>query len=74
VHWLATALVRQGRPDIPPTREAIATFLADFMRPAAYDYLDVNDLRPAFVAARAALTQWVMHGPTRLRAFRGASR
>jgi predicted ATP-grasp superfamily ATP-dependent carboligase len=64
LHWLATALVRPGRPDVPSPRAALGAFLGDFLRPSAYDYLDPRDLRPALVA----LKRWVTDGPARLRA------
>ena len=69
VHWLGSVLVRRGRPDVPPAREAIAMFLGDFLRPTVYDYADLRDVRPAFVASRSALKRWVKEGPARLRAY-----
>jgi predicted ATP-grasp superfamily ATP-dependent carboligase len=51
VRWLRTTLASQGRPEAVPARRAIATFVGDFFRGSAYDYLDARDLRPAMAAA-----------------------
>jgi predicted ATP-grasp superfamily ATP-dependent carboligase len=50
LRWLRENLCCQGRPDIVPRRVATQQFLLDFLRPAAYDYLDLADLGPAVVA------------------------
>jgi predicted ATP-grasp superfamily ATP-dependent carboligase len=47
---LKSILSHPNRPDAPSRRQALMTFAADFARPAAYDYLDRSDLRPAMVA------------------------
>jgi predicted ATP-grasp superfamily ATP-dependent carboligase len=49
-YHLKETLAHQGRPDVPPAGRAIGTFLLDFLRPAAYDYLDARDPLPALVA------------------------
>ncbi|MBV9171103.1 MAG: ATP-grasp domain-containing protein [Chloroflexi bacterium] len=67
VHWLASVLARPGRADVPPAPQAIATFIGDFLRPTAYDYVDLHDIRPALIASRSAVKRWVTQGPARLR-------
>jgi predicted ATP-grasp superfamily ATP-dependent carboligase len=52
--WLRQTLGAQGRPEAVPALQAIESFCADFLRPAAYDYLDRRDPGPAFAAA----TSW----------------
>lgn len=52
VRYLRETLMHQGEPDVPPIGRTIGTFLLDFARPAAYDYIDAGDLRPAL------LTTW----------------
>jgi predicted ATP-grasp superfamily ATP-dependent carboligase len=51
VRWLRRTLASQGRPDAEPALRAIGSFCADFFRPASYDYVDVDDMRPATAAA-----------------------
>jgi hypothetical protein len=48
-------MASQGRPDIPPLGEAVATFARDFARPLSYDYVDLRDPLPAVNAARSAV-------------------
>jgi hypothetical protein len=48
--WLVDNARQQGAPDTVPTREAFASFLADFGKRTAYDYFDRRDLGPAMVA------------------------
>ena len=50
LRWLVDTLREQGKPGITPARAATLTFLGDFARPSAYDYLHRDDLRPAAVA------------------------
>jgi predicted ATP-grasp superfamily ATP-dependent carboligase len=45
--WLKEALRDPLHPDAPGRTAAVSTFLADFARPAGYDYLDWGDLRLA---------------------------
>jgi predicted ATP-grasp superfamily ATP-dependent carboligase len=51
VRWLRKTLASQGRPDAEPAAGAIGSFLTDFFRPAAYDYVDAGDMSPALAAA-----------------------
>jgi predicted ATP-grasp superfamily ATP-dependent carboligase len=50
LRWLRRAVIDRGRPDVPPTHRALGSFVADFFRPAAYDYVSLSDLRPALSA------------------------
>jgi predicted ATP-grasp superfamily ATP-dependent carboligase len=56
VDWLREVMASQGRPDIPPLGEAVATFARDFARPVSYDYVDLRDPLPAVTAARSAVS------------------
>jgi thioredoxin reductase len=53
--WLLETFAHQGRPDIVPRRQAVASFLADFARPTSYDYFDRDDRRPVLAAGRVAM-------------------
>jgi predicted ATP-grasp superfamily ATP-dependent carboligase len=55
--WLEEALRWQGHPDVPPRVPALRAFLADFLRPTGYDYVDRRDPRPALVAVVGAMRQ-----------------
>jgi predicted ATP-grasp superfamily ATP-dependent carboligase len=55
LQWLQSVTRQQGMPDAPPWGRAVATFAGDFLRPAAYDYVDRRDLRPLLVATRTFL-------------------
>jgi hypothetical protein len=46
IRWLRDTLAAQGRPEALPARRALADFLGDFRRRAAYDYVDRSDPRP----------------------------
>ena len=51
VKWLWENIESNGqRPDCVPPGRALATFAKDFLRRQSYDYVDRDDLRPAFVA------------------------
>jgi predicted ATP-grasp superfamily ATP-dependent carboligase len=50
IRWLRDTLALQGRPEAVPARRAVADFVLDSFRPAAYDYVDASDLRPALAA------------------------
>lgn len=50
LRWLVETLRSQGHPGSTPARDAALTFVRDFVRPSAYDYLDHGDPRPAAVA------------------------
>jgi FAD-dependent urate hydroxylase len=54
IEWLRFALAAPDGPDVPSRASAARTFVADFARPAAYDYLDPRDPRPALRAAAGA--------------------
>jgi len=51
VRWLRSTLGSQGRPEAVPALHAIGAFCAEFLRPAAYDYVDRRDPGPALAAA-----------------------
>jgi predicted ATP-grasp superfamily ATP-dependent carboligase len=53
--WLQKSLADQGHPDAPPPVRALGVFLADFLRPMHYDYLDLHDPCPALVAGAEAM-------------------
>jgi hypothetical protein len=55
LQWLRCVMRQQGMLDVPPLRRAVATFVGDFLRPTAYDYVDRQDLRPLVVATRTFL-------------------
>jgi hypothetical protein len=55
IQWLLESLGAQDRPDALPTRRAVWSFTRDFARPASYDYLRRDDLRPAAIATWDAL-------------------
>jgi len=46
-----TSLEERGRPGISPPARALADFGLAFLKPAAYDYVDWHDLRPAVRAS-----------------------
>lgn len=50
LQWLYWVRRQQGRPDVPRIGRAVGTFALDFLKPVAYDYVDVRDPRPALVA------------------------
>jgi predicted ATP-grasp superfamily ATP-dependent carboligase len=52
IDWLWENLKSRGRPDSVPPKKALRTFAGEFLRAQAYDYVDRQDLRPAFVAFR----------------------
>ena len=74
LHWLASAMARQGRLDVPSRGSALAMFAGDFARRTDYDYVAVDDLRPAWVAARSSITRLAVEAPARLRALRQQSK
>jgi predicted ATP-grasp superfamily ATP-dependent carboligase len=68
LRWLRDTIAFQGRPEVLPARRAVADFVLDTFRPAAYDYVSVVDPRPALVAAcgftlRAAKTRGHRQAP-----------
>jgi hypothetical protein len=56
-----------GRPDVTPLGPALGGFLADFLRPAGYDYVDRQDLRPMVTAASGFGLEAVARGARRIR-------
>jgi predicted ATP-grasp superfamily ATP-dependent carboligase len=50
IRWLRATLGQQGRPDIEQAGRAVTTFAFDFLRPASYDYLKLDDPLPALTA------------------------
>jgi FAD-dependent urate hydroxylase len=51
IKWLWENIGTRGRrPDCVPPRKAIAIFARDFLHRQTYDYMDRNDLGPAFAA------------------------
>ena len=61
---LRAALTSGGRPECARRWPAISAFVGDFFRPAHYDYVDRDDLRPALAATAGWLRD---HGPLRRR-------
>ena len=59
VRWLRAVIQKQGLPDSPPTARAVGTFSRDFLRPAAYDYVDAHDVRPLVTATRTFLRRGI---------------
>lgn len=53
--WLRSVLGQQPGPDVPSRGRALRMLMTDFTRPTGYDYLDLRDPRPAFVAASGAV-------------------
>ena len=64
VRWLRETLSSQGRPDIVPAGKAVRTFVGDFFRRGSYDYVHVDDLRPAVSATIGFATQGMRRGHT----------
>jgi predicted ATP-grasp superfamily ATP-dependent carboligase len=55
---LAESVERRGRPDVRPIGRALGAFLADFLRPAGYDYVALDDPAPMVRAALTSLGGW----------------
>jgi hypothetical protein len=70
LHWLASTMAGQGRLDVPSRASALASVAGDFTRRTNYDYVAVDDLLPAWVAARSGITRLAAEAPSRLRALR----
>jgi len=60
--WLKKVLAAQGQPDSPARARAVGVFLADFLRPLSYDYLDLGDPRPALAAGAGAVRKLAGRG------------
>jgi hypothetical protein len=61
LRWLRETLRTQGRPDVTSGSHAIAALVLDSLRPAAYDYLDPADLRPALAATGGFVSRRLPH-------------
>lgn len=57
LRWLLETVRSRGRPESMSRLDAGKVFVSDFARPAAYDYLQRDDLRPAAVAASTLIWQ-----------------
>jgi predicted ATP-grasp superfamily ATP-dependent carboligase len=72
IRWLRDALTSRGRPEAPPARRAVADFVVDSLRPAAYDYVSLSDPRPVARAATGFVAKAIERRGGR-RACAGAS-
>jgi len=52
------ALQEQGRPGVTDAREALLGFFGSFFVPCNYDYVDIHDPVPAWVAAQNLAYRW----------------
>jgi FAD-dependent urate hydroxylase len=68
VAWLKRCLTGQGQPDVVSRGRAIRVFAGDFLRPAGYDYMRRDDLRPAAAAVIGAARRY-----RRRRVIRGSN-
>ncbi len=71
--WLKSVLSHQDHPDAPSRGRATGAFLADFLRPMSYDYLDLRDPRPALAAATEATQRVRRRAAQRVGRTRGGS-
>jgi predicted ATP-grasp superfamily ATP-dependent carboligase len=55
LQWLYWVRHQQGEPDVPRLGRALVSFARDFLKPTAYDYVDLRDPRPVLVATRSLL-------------------
>ncbi len=55
IRWVVDSLRSQDRPDAAPMGQVLWAFARDFARPAGYDYLARDDLRPAAIATWGAV-------------------
>ena len=53
------AIQQRGRPGITPPAQALLGFCLTFCKPMDYDYLDWNDLMPAFHATNDFTRSWI---------------
>ncbi|QBD78386.1 ATP-grasp domain-containing protein [Ktedonosporobacter rubrisoli] len=53
------ALQQRGRPGVTPPAQAVFGFLASFLQPMGYDYVDWDDPSPAIRAATDFTRSWV---------------
>jgi predicted ATP-grasp superfamily ATP-dependent carboligase len=55
LRWLVDSVRSQDRPDALPVGKVLWDFARDFTRPAGYDYIARDDLRPAAIATFGAM-------------------
>ena len=55
LRWVIESVRAQDRPDAAPVGEVLWAFARDFARPAGYDYMARDDLRPAVIATWGAV-------------------
>lgn len=67
LYYLKETYKNQGRPDIVPMGRAIRSFALDFVRPTAYDYMDIWDVHPALIASRQMLLHLARRATQRMR-------
>lgn len=67
LYHVKETFLNQGRPDVAPRGRAIRDFLLDFLRPTAFDYVDVRDMRPAIMATGQLVAHLAARAVQRLR-------
>jgi predicted ATP-grasp superfamily ATP-dependent carboligase len=50
---------QRGRPGVTPPIQSILDFCSSFFTPMRYDYVDLKDFKPAFIATRDFTSQWI---------------
>ena len=53
------AIQQRGRPGVTSPLQSICDFSVSFLMPMRYDYVDLKDLKPAFIATRDFTGQWI---------------
>ncbi len=53
------AIQQRGRPGVTPPIQSILGFCSSFFIPMRYDYVDLKDFKPAFIATRDFTSQWI---------------
>ena len=53
------AIQQRGRPGVTPPVQSIFDFCVSFLIPMRYDYVDLKDFKPAFIATRDFTSQWI---------------
>ncbi|HXZ03922.1 MAG TPA: ATP-grasp domain-containing protein, partial [Ktedonobacteraceae bacterium] len=53
------AIQQRGRPGVTPPVQSILDFCSSFFIPMRYDYVDLKDVKPAFIATRDFMSQWI---------------
>ncbi|MBV9020114.1 MAG: ATP-grasp domain-containing protein [Ktedonobacteraceae bacterium] len=51
-------ITQRGRPGVTPPAQAFLEFFTDFFTPTGYDYVDWQDLRPAWIAAAESIDRF----------------